>query len=203
MGSGDGSEYSGHDPLYQSLLYNRIAHWHLVSCCVDQTRGKKRIPLIFSMEQDSLKPNQQSRKNAQKEGEHVAHWVVLFFCAVILLGGLILSPPDSTSHYLRIGTIPIPDTCSFKNLTGLPCPGCGLTRSIVSGMHGDFRGSLTYHRLGLLTLFYVCLQLLYHLVWIIFPSSRAPALGLGKILNRGIIVLAVLYILNWCYIIFA
>jgi len=151
------------------------------------------------MEQDTLASSQQPRKRTQREGELFAHWIVLFICTGILLSGLVLSPPSAGSPFMYIGQIPIPDTCSFKNLTGLPCPGCGLTRSIVAAMHGDFRASLLYHRLGLLTLMYVCLQFLYHLVFILVPSLRARVLGLGKILNRGVIVLAVLYVLNWGY----
>jgi hypothetical protein len=154
------------------------------------------------MQQDSLLSNQQPRKSTQKEGELITQLVVIFFCSGILLGGLVLSPPDAGSSYLRIGPIPIPDTCSFKNLTGLPCPGCGLTRSIVAGLHGDFKASLMYHRLGLLTLAYVCLQFLYRLILIFVPPLRVHVFALGKILNRGIIALVVLYILNWGYTLF-
>jgi hypothetical protein len=66
-------------------------------------------------------------------------------------------------------------------------------------MHGDFSASLMYHRLGLLTLVYVCLQFLYRLVLIVVPPLRERAFGLGKILNRGMIILAILYVLNWGY----
>jgi hypothetical protein len=154
------------------------------------------------MQQDPLKSSQQPRKNTRREGDLTAHWVVLFFCAGIMLGGVVLSPPHPGSPYLHIGHIPIPDICSFKNLTGLPCPGCGLTRSIVAGMHGDFRASLMYHRLGLLTLAYICLQFLYRLIAIVVQPLKERAFGSGKILNRGIIVLAVFYVLNWGYTLF-
>jgi hypothetical protein len=151
------------------------------------------------MQQDPQISNQKSRRYTHTEGELIAHWIIIFFCAVILLGGLVLSPPDAYSPYLHIGHIPIPDTCSFKNLTGLPCPGCGLTRSIVAAMHGDFRASLMYHRLGLLTLAYVCLQFLYRLVMIVVPTLRTHVFSFGNILNIGIIGLAVLFVLNWIY----
>ena len=41
-----------------------------------------------------------------------------------------------------------PSLCPFKVLTGLPCPGCGLTRSAVAFLHGDPSTSLFYHPLG-------------------------------------------------------
>lgn len=41
-----------------------------------------------------------------------------------------------------------PALCPFKIFTGLPCPGCGLTRSAVAFLHGDPMTSLFYHPLG-------------------------------------------------------
>lgn len=35
--------------------------------------------------------------------------------------------------------------CPFLHITGIPCPGCGLTRAIYFLLHGDVRASLTYH----------------------------------------------------------
>lgn len=66
----------------------------------------------------------------------------------------------------------------------------------------NFRASLMFHRLGLLTLAYVFLQFLFRLIAIVVLPLRERAFGSGKILNRGIIVLAVLYVLNWGYTLF-
>ena len=41
-----------------------------------------------------------------------------------------------------------PSFCPFKVATGLPCPGCGLTRSSVALLQGDLGTSLYYHPLG-------------------------------------------------------
>jgi hypothetical protein len=42
-----------------------------------------------------------------------------------------------------------PSFCPFKVLTGLPCPGCGMTRSVVTLMHGDLATSVYFHPLGI------------------------------------------------------
>ena len=41
-----------------------------------------------------------------------------------------------------------PSFCPFRVWSGLPCPGCGLTRSVVALAHGDPVGSLYFHPLG-------------------------------------------------------
>ncbi|HOO68805.1 MAG TPA: DUF2752 domain-containing protein [Bacteroidales bacterium] len=45
--------------------------------------------------------------------------------------------------------------CPFKMLTGLPCPGCGMVKSMVSLYRGDLAESFRYHLFGpLLVLFF-------------------------------------------------
>ncbi len=41
-----------------------------------------------------------------------------------------------------------PGTCVFRHLTGLPCPGCGLTRSFVMLAHGDVSAGFGYNLMG-------------------------------------------------------
>lgn len=66
------------------------------------------------------------------------------FVPLIILGlSLGLPLPDSQGHILHI-----PSLCPFHNLTGTPCPGCGLTRSFVSCGHGHFRQAFLYHPAG-------------------------------------------------------
>jgi hypothetical protein len=43
-------------------------------------------------------------------------------------------------------------TCWVKSLSGVPCPGCGMTRSLSSGLRGMFGQSWHYHPMGLLIL---------------------------------------------------
>ncbi|WP_188113594.1 DUF2752 domain-containing protein [Nocardioides humilatus] len=42
-----------------------------------------------------------------------------------------------------------PVICPFRALTGLPCPGCGLTRSWVYAAHGWWRDSFASNPFGL------------------------------------------------------
>jgi cytochrome bd-type quinol oxidase subunit 2 len=42
--------------------------------------------------------------------------------------------------------------CWFRLAIGLPCPGCGLTRSFAALLHGAFREAFFWHPLPLLAL---------------------------------------------------
>lgn len=41
-----------------------------------------------------------------------------------------------------------PELCPFRRMTGLPCPGCGLTRSWVALAHGDLGSAVAFNLFG-------------------------------------------------------
>ncbi|PHS36141.1 MAG: hypothetical protein COA82_02370 [Alkaliphilus sp.] len=45
-------------------------------------------------------------------------------------------------HFFDSGTL-----CFSKNVTGIPCPGCGLTRAFESLIKGDVKSAFYYHPL--------------------------------------------------------
>jgi hypothetical protein len=54
--------------------------------------------------------------------------------------------------------------CLFKNVTSLPCPSCGITRSVLLIFHGDFQEAPLLNPLG----FVVALALITLPVWILY-----------------------------------
>lgn len=132
-------------------------------------------------------------------GELFSHLVILIVCFCILAGAFIIEPADSETSPIRLGRVPLPDVCIFKGITGLPCPGCGLTRSIVTAMHGDLDKSFAYHRIGLLTLAYIFLQFVFNLGLLMTPIRQTRIARYGKFLNLGIIILGILFMLNWIF----
>ena len=76
-----------------------------------------------------------------------------------------------------------PITCAFRALTGLPCPGCGLTRSVVALGNGELGHSIAEHPLGLaivLLLFAVVVS------WVVGVAlNRAPR----RVLTRRVLAL--------------
>src|SRR5262249_10330446 len=63
---------------------------------------------------------------------------VLLALSGVFLASFILPAPDG--DYFTI--------CAFKNLTGLPCPGCGLTHSFCALVRGHLAQAFEYNILG-------------------------------------------------------
>ena len=125
--------------------------------------------------------------------------VILVACSCILLGASVLTPPASGGHSVAVGRILLPELCIFKNFTGLPCPGCGMTHSITSAVRGDFSESFLFHRLGLLTVIYILSQFLLSLGVVFISRLRERLQRVGRFLNKGMIVLGALFFINWIY----
>ena len=54
--------------------------------------------------------------------------------------------------------------CIFKQFTGIPCPSCGSTRSVLSLIKGDFLGAFYWNPFG----FILLAILLIFPIWILF-----------------------------------
>jgi hypothetical protein len=66
-------------------------------------------------------------------------------CTSLAMGSVI-----AVSVAFKATTLPRVDLCSFHRLTGLPCAGCGLTRSFCSISHGEFSQAWGYNPFGYL-----------------------------------------------------
>ena len=71
--------------------------------------------------------------------------------------------------------LPSFEVCTFKSFTGLPCPGCGLTRGFCAVSHGRFRDASAFHAFSL-PLYALNLGLLFSpLLLRRFPDLASPA----------------------------
>ena len=73
--------------------------------------------------------------------------------ATLLLATVVEVDATGSKIVLVPFNITMPDVCMTRRCLGLNCPGCGLTRSIVSFLHGRYMASLQFHVLGPVVLF--------------------------------------------------
>lgn len=80
--------------------------------------------------------------------------VVLLAMAALTLGAALGLEVDPGGEKVLVGPRgwPLPQLCMWRTLLGQPCPGCGLTRSVVTFLHGDYTRAFLYHPLGPLVL---------------------------------------------------
>ena len=56
---------------------------------------------------------------------------------------------DSNKHFDKY-YIPIDRLCMIRNVTGYPCPGCGMTRAHIEVLKLNFKKAFNYHPLFML-----------------------------------------------------
>ncbi len=114
----------------------------------------------------------------------------LWLCAgfVLLASFLLLShwqPSDKVEHSI----------CFFRQVTGVPCPGCGLTRGFAALSKLDFSHAIEKHPLSPLfgseaILFWIC--------WGLIATSKIP-MPSSAVINRFLVLQMGLLLLTWCY----
>ncbi len=102
------------------------------------------------------------------------------------------------------GTMPVLSlmpSCAFRRLTGIPCPSCGATRSVVALARGDVIASFMMNPLTALCFLAGVLIFLYSLATIAFALPKINMLLSSKeeiALKASVIVLI---LAQWIYLI--
>jgi hypothetical protein len=71
----------------------------------------------------------------------------------------------------------LPETCQHLTTTGRPCPSCGVTRSVISAMHGDLARSRLFHPAGVAIAAMLVAQCAMRFAFL-WPRLRWPALDI-------------------------
>ena len=78
-------------------------------------------------------------------------------------GSSVLKIRDGREVIVPVVNKPLPGTCTFQNVTGIPCPGCGLTRSFISLVHRNLADAWRYNPAGMPFFALVVFQIPYRL----------------------------------------
>jgi len=105
---------------------------------------------------------------ARRHGDPVNLWLAAGAAAVLAAAHLLATAPSGwgSNQFPRVAL-----PCVFRELTGVPCPGCGLTRSVCETARGRLRQAFAHHYLG---------PAIYLAAWVVLLWSLAAAsLGLA------------------------
>jgi hypothetical protein len=86
----------------------------------------------------------------------------------------------------------LPETCRYLIATGKRCPSCGVTRSVISALHGDFDRSRLFHPAGVAIAAMLLAQCAMRFAFL-WPRLRRPALDIAV---SGAMLVAFAVLLN-------
>lgn len=82
-------------------------------------------------------------------------------------------------------------SCPIREYLRIPCPGCGLSRSITALLHGDWKSALTIHAFGPLFLLAFGMMCVVNLIP---KSQRIPIINQVKSMERKTGITAIVLI---------
>lgn len=89
--------------------------------------------------------------------------------------------------------------CIFKNLTGLPCPGCGMGRATIAFFHGDLMQSFFINPAAIP----FAIAMLISLIWMIYDLHLGTTNFFStinkKLPAKYMILLITLVCVNWAW----
>jgi hypothetical protein len=117
----------------------------------------------------------------------------------LLWGVVFLTTALTSAGWLELG-LPTP-LCPLHAVTGIPCPGCGMTRAARSLIQGDFRDAALFNPLFMTLLAGVAAYLVYAAVVV---TLRLPRLRWEHVSRRTMFLLRVGVLLSigldWLYL---
>jgi hypothetical protein len=101
---------------------------------------------------------------ASTRADRVHHWILLWLAVAVVVLAMAFRLDTTGSVAIPGMQQSMPTICSFRRLTGLPCPGCGLTRCFVALAHGNWGAAWRYNPAGFLVFALVLGQIPYRIM---------------------------------------
>lgn len=128
--------------------------------------------------------------------ETVFHTVFLLAALTVILSAAALEVRNGQIVLPGWGLV-LPESCSFKRLTGVECPGCGLTRSVVCLVHGDFLAAWRYNPGGYVFVALVAFQLPYRVAQIYRIRRGFSPWCPARFLPAAVYTIALILMAQW------
>ena len=129
------------------------------------------------------------------QGQELRDRWILLVCSIVVVAALLLEvQAHERVGVTLLGGLQLPGLCMSREIFGISCPGCGLTRSFVYLVHGQIEASYRAHRVGPLFAILIALQLPYRLWSLCWSQYRWPFVTCW---NWIAISLIVILVLNW------
>jgi hypothetical protein len=112
---------------------------------------------------------------------------------------ILFASPLVGAYYYGYGDRSSPLFCPFKALTGIPCPGCGMTRSFMAIATGNFDQALDCHAFGFVLFIGLAIAIV-HLSLELLSKRKITALYSQFVLKRKNQLLFILLFLAYYFL---
>ena len=133
----------------------------------------------------------------ERPADRSFHAVLLAASLGVVVLSVVLEVRDSRQVLIPLTNVPMPDLCTFRRMTGIDCPGCGMTRSFISLGHGNIAAAWSYNPAGLLLYSLVLFQLPYRALQLWRISRGRDELQLGRVGGWAMGIVAMLVMCQW------
>jgi hypothetical protein len=117
---------------------------------------------------------------------------IVGICVAIVLFSIL---SEGSEYSVSLFGIRLPSLCPFKWITGLDCPACGLTRSLVLLFHGQFQASIRMNLFGIPLATFFLFQIPFQL-YLAFTGQKN--LGFWRFFKPQLaLVLLILALIPW------
>ncbi len=133
-------------------------------------------------------------RKSVRTAEFYMHLLFFVAAAAVLVLSFSMSVVGSSLVYLPGSSIPLPESCTARQFLGINCPGCGLTRALISISHGQFTDAWNFNPASFMVYLFVLVQLPWQASQMIRIRQRKPsfdALGIYILpISMAILLLA-------------
>ncbi len=134
-----------------------------------------RTPVIMSSDD-----RHQAVKQTSPERGRIEHLWILALALTAIAGAFVLDLCPEGAICLTLDQLgwklQLPEMCMSRRISGISCPGCGLTRSFVAMAHGEFYLATEANPMG---------PVLFVLCWLQIPYRALRYLGYGLSVDDG------------------
>jgi hypothetical protein len=119
------------------------------------------------------------KASGHRPGSTAAAVGLLLLLQLAVAAILLRASPDGVSF----AGIPIHGACTFRQSTGLPCPTCGMTRSVALSLHGHIRTAASLNPAGPLWVLAVAV-IAAALLWLSWRQRTGSVAGIQATARR-------------------
>ena len=122
---------------------------------------------------------------------------LFFWMALAVIGAtFLLRSEGQESVFFPGAKQAMPELCASRRMFGLPCPGCGLTRSFISISHGQFARAWSFNPVSFLLYPFIFIQIPWHAMQYLLIRKRGYGVQLPYV-HIFPIAIAITLLLRW------